>query len=417
MTRRAPATFFFFSLLSLGLGGCDSASVYEDCKKPEKEGTGEERCVPSTFAQEDELARQAAGFVSIGIERVPNTVVNVNGALTTTDPGGFYRYADTPFRYDVSTVIEDQVIAFHRAAVRFIDLAVEHDGTPRAYVGKVKLALGDLPRPGNELAFFVDGENIAGISGTAGDLSVLTRTFENDHARIHVVEYPKDQGIAGAVAKGSAVVTVRANDTVSVPIVVIPIVERKTVTFAANPAPPSDFAIEDIELLLDFGTRTNRTVVRTMKIGEKLDLPVMEGANWLARTKAKRADGAIASIGLRPFAPGDSVDLAFYAPPTAVGSEGDVLYATSAQGTGVFEHVLVPVDPASGGGKTIHLFSAMFDAKVPDLGVFGLSRARGEYRWTVRVFPDFPFVESMSGADNRLYRSSSTSAPRTIVLP
>ena len=40
-----------------------------------------------------------------------------------------------------------------------------------------------------------------------------------------------------------------------------------------------------------------------------------------------------------------------------------------------------------------------------------------KYRWTVRVFPDFVYVESMSGTANRLYRSSSTSSPRTITLP
>ena len=81
---------------------------------------------------------------------------------------------------------------------------------------------------------------------------------------------------------------------------------------------------------------------------------------------------------------------------------------------GVFEHVLVP---PNGSGATIHVFSARVRAEIPDLAPLGLPPARGEYRWTVRTFPDWAYVEQLTGLANRLYRSSSTSAPRTVVLP
>ena len=67
--------------------------------------------------------------------------------------------------------------------------------------------------------------------------------------------------------------------------------------------------------------------------------------------------------------------------------------------------------------KTIHVFSARDRAEIPDLAPLGLPPARGEYRWTVRTFPDWAYVEQLTGLANRLYRSSSTSAPRTVVLP
>lgn len=414
VTPRA-ALFLAGSFLLALAGGCDSASVYEQCAKPDKEFSGEERCFPSTFAQEDKRAREAAGFVTIGIERVPNAVVSMNGAVTTTDSSGTYWFRDTPFRYDVSARVDEDVIALRGVAQRVVDLVIERDVPIKAFTAKVVLALKDAPRAGHRLAFFASGDNVVGLSGDlASGLTVASRTFENDKAKIHVVEYPEDVGLAGADAKGSVDVRVRADTATSASVELEPLTEAKETRFELNPPPPPGFDLEDVELLLDFGTRLSRTTVRAIPIGTKVVLPVMKDAGWLARRKATRADGAIASIGLRPFSPGDTVDLALYAPPEAVRNEGDVLFAKSAQGAGVFEHTLVPV---AGAGKTIHVFSARDDAKVPDLQALGLPPARGEYRWTVRVFPDFAFVEAMSGIENRLYRSASTSRPRTIVLP
>lgn len=413
MTLRAAHLLVLLPLVV----ACDSASTYENCKKPDKEGSGEERCVPSTFPQEDPLGRQALGYVSQGSEHLSNAIVNVNGTLTTTDEGGFYHQADAPFVYDASAIIGSDVIAFHQAAVRFLDLAVEQEGPPRAYEAIVHLKLDGLPRPGNALAFFASGENIAGVKGTSPDaLRVLTRTFENDKATIHVVEYPKDVGLAGAVAKGSVTMTVRTDTTMTAPVLMLPLAERKSTTFTVKPD-PSGFEPEDVELTLDFGIPLERVVVAKLKSGDKVDLPVMRSASWLATAKAKRSDGATASIGRRGVSPGDSIDITFFAPPAAQKNEGDLLVATSAQGTGVFEHVLVPTDPTNGGGKTIHVFSTDYETKLPDLRPLGIPPLHGEYRWTVRVFPDFAVVDAMSGTLNRLYRASSAAAPRTIVLP
>lgn len=409
VVTRCAALFLPLLLLS-----CDSASVYEDCAKESEVGSGHERCFPSTFAQEDPRGRESAGFVLASDERVPNALVSLNGKPTTTDAAGSYRFPDSTFRYDIAARVDDEVIAFTRVARRFMDLAVERDGPVKGFSARVQLFVKDAPRAGNRLAFFASGDNVVGLSGNVADgLIVSSRVYENEKAKIHVVEYPEDGGLEKAVAKGSVELRLRASTSINADVSLDPIEERKSVTFAAISDVPDGFAFEDIELSLDMGLPVSRVAVRKVRFGEKVELPVIKDAGWLARTTATRADGSSASIGRRPFSPGDDVQLAFYAPPNAERSEGATLFAKSAQGVGVFEHVLVPTN----GGATIHLFSAREEAKVPDLAPLGLPPARGEYRWTVRVFPDFDFVESMSGVANRLYRSSSTSAPRTVVLP
>lgn len=413
MTRSAA----LFLLLGSGLAAaCDSASVYEQCAQESEVGSGHERCFPSTFAKEDPRARESAGFVLVGSERVPNAPVSVNGTPTLTDSAGIYRFPGATFRYDVAARIDNEVIAFTHVARRFIELAVERDGPVKGFSATVQVFVKDAPHAGNRLAFFVSGENVVGLSGDlGGGFVVSSRTYENDKAKLHVVEYPENGDLGQAVAKGSVELRLRANTSTNAEVSLDPVEERKSVTFAAVSDVPDGFTFEDIEISLDMGLPVSRVPVRKVRLGEKLELPVMgDEAGWLARTTATRADGSLASIGLRPFRPGDDVTLAFYAPPSAERNEGATLFAKSAQGIGVFEHVLVPT---SGAGATIHVFSARAEANVPDLAPLGLPPARGEYRWTVRVFPDFDFVESMSGVGNRLYRSSSTSAPRTVVLP
>lgn len=358
-----------------------------------------------------------AGFVSVGFERVPGARVTIDGKPTVTDSAGIYRFRDTGFRYDVAAAVDNEVVALSRVAGRFLDLALERDGPMKGFAATVSLVVKDAPRPGHRLAFFVSGDNVVGLAGTLADgLVVSSRTFENDKAKLHVVEYPENGTLENAVAKGSVELRLRANERTSAELSLEAVTERKTVTFKATSDAPDGLTFEDLELFLDFGLPVSRVPVRKMNIGDRVELPVIRDAGWLARTKATRADGSSASIGLRLFAPGDDVTLSFYAPPTAERNDGATLHAKSAQGTGVFEHVLVPL-AGPGDARTVHVFSATQDAKVPDLAALGLSPARGEYRWTVRVFPDLAFVEAMSGTSNRLYRSSSTSAPRTIVLP
>jgi hypothetical protein len=396
--------------------GCDTASVYEDCAKETEVGSGHERCFPSTFAQEDPRGRESAGFVLAGTERVPNTLVTLNGKPTTTDAAGIYRFPDSTFRYDVAARIDDEVIAFTHVASRVIDVALERDAPAKGFAATVQLLVKDAPRAGHRLAFFVSGENVVGLAGSLADGLILSsRTFENDKAKLHVFEYPESGTLADATAYGNVELRMRAGDVTLADVSLDAITERKSVTFRAASDLADGFAFEDIEILLDMGLPVGRASVRHLRFGEKLDVPVIEGASWLARSKATRADGSVASIGLRPFSPGDDVTLTYFAPPTADRNDGSTLHAKSAQGVGVFEHVLVP--SGTNGGATIHVFSAREEATVPDLAPLGLPPARGEYRWTVRVFPDFAYVEQLTNVANRLYRSSSTSAPRTIVLP
>lgn len=425
-----PRAALFFSLLCLPLAtACDSASVYEDCARPEKEGTGEARCSPSRFAQEDPRAREAAGFVSSGTERVPNALVSVNGNPTIADSAGIYRFRDTPFFYDVAARIGDDVVGMHGVAHRFIELALERDIPARGFSGTVNLVIENAPRAGHRLAVFVSGENVVGLAGTIAEgLVVSSRVFENDKASLHVIEYPETGGLDQAVARGRVDVRVRAEATTSATLKLDEITERKTVTFKATSDTTEGFAaIEDLDLMVDMGLPVGRTFIRKIRVDEKLELPVIEypksdgeeqpqKAGWIVQGRATRADGSFASIGLRPFQPGDEVTLSYYAPPTAERNEGNVLWAKSTQGRGVFEHVLVPRSGA-GGGKTIRVFSAKPSAIVPDLAPLGLPPARGDYQWTVRAFPDFNFVEQIGPSGSRLYRSSSTSSPRTITLP
>ena len=399
------------------LSGCDSASVYEDCAKEEKAGTGEERCVPSTFPQEHARAREAAGFVSVGSVRVPNALVVVNGVATTTDTGGIYRHTDTPFRYDVAARVDNEVIAMQAVGQRFMDLAVERDGPLKGFPASVSLVVTNAPRPAHRLAFFVGGENVVGVSGTLADgLIVSSRTFENDKVKLHVVEYPESGGLANAVAKGSLELRVRSGTTTPASLTLDPVAERKKVTLRTPTDGPAGMTYDDLEIFLRIGTREGRVSVLRAKLDEAFELPVMPDAEWFAGARGTRADGASTAIKLRPFAPGDAFPLLFYEPPTAARNEGHVLFADNAKKPGVFEHVLTPV-AGTGGGATIHVFSASEDARVPDLTPLGLPPARGEYRWTVRVFNDFAFVEAMSGVDARLFWAHGTSAPRTITLP
>lgn len=423
-----PRAALLLPLFGLALAtACDNASVYEDCDKPEKEGTGEARCFPSRFAKEDPRAREAAGFVSIGTERVPNTLVSLDGTPLTTDSAGIYRLRDTPFFYDVAVRIDDEVVGVHSAARRVLDIALDREVPAKGFSGKVELVV-EGSRAGHRLAVFVSGANVVGLAGSLQDgLIVSSRVYENDKVKLHVVEYPETGGLENAVAKGNVDVRVRGDTATIATVSLDPITERKTVTLKAVTDATGGFAaIEDLDLMVDMGIPVSRMFIRKIRIDEKIELPVIElgkdergeerQAGWLLQGKATRADGSFASIGLRPIRPGDEVTLTYYAPPAAERNEGSVLWAKSAQGRGAFEHVLVPISGADG-RQTIRIFSAKPNTPVPDLQSLGLPAARGEYRWTVRAFPDWAFVDDLPPLGNRLYRSSSTSSPRTITLP
>ncbi len=371
--------------------------------------------MPSKFWTEDRWARNTAGFVSYGVERVPNALVRIGDRSVTTDAAGFYLFDYAPFRYDVSARLAQDVVVFRGAASRFLDLAVEREVAPRAWTGKITLTVPGAPHPGHALAAFASGD-VLGLTGAIGSaLTVSSKSFDIT-GKIHVVEYPIEGGLAAAVAKGSVDLRVQGNGSVALSVPLSPVERAENASFFAEP--PPGFVPEEAELILDFGTRFSEATAGRVRLGQRIALPIMEDGNWTVRVRATR-DGAVASSGRVPFAPREDITLTLFDAPVAVApaadavAEGGVLRVS---GAGVFEHELVPLD-GGGGGVTIHVMTASIETTVPDLASLGLPPARGRYAWTVRDFPDFEFVDSLSGVDVRLYRAASTSAPRTIVLP
>lgn len=418
MIRSRIARVFVVFACSAFAVACDSASVYEDCASEEAIGTGEPRCLPSKFLQENARAREVAGFVSYGIERVEDAVVHVAdspGTTGTTNAAGLYRLPFAPFRYDITARFPEDVVTYRGAAFRFLDIALEREVPVRAWTARVTLTLSGGPRPGHAFAFFASG-NVVGLRGGLVDgLVVSSRSFDIA-ARIHVVEYPEEVGLAGATAKGSVDIRTNAGGAAAAHVELAPTLETHTTTFAASP--PPGFVAGDVDVILDFGTRMSEALARRVPLGATIALPAMADARWTARLRATR-DGAVASSGRRLFAPGEEVTLSLFAPPEPIApADGGTADAgvLSARGTGVFEHVLVPLD-AGDQGRTLHVLTASNDAVVPNAGAVGLPPASGRYAWTVRAFPDFTFVDSISGIDVRLYRAVSASSPRTIVLP
>ncbi len=415
MAPKRAALFLSLAVLSGATAACESESVYEDCANEYRVGTGEERCVPSTFPTENVYARTTFGWVSYGIEHIPNALVRIDGMSATTDDSGLYRFGAAPFRYDISARLDQDVIAFRGAASRFLDLAVERDVPLRAWTARVAVNAPGAPRPGNALAAFFTGD-IVGASGSVGQGLVLSSRSFDIVAKVHVVEYPVAVGVAGAVAKGSADVRVQGGGSVSVDVKLDPVEQTQDASFVA--ALPPGFVADEAEVILDFGTRLSEQLARRAPLGTRIALPVMADAKWTVRLRATK-DGAVASSGRVPFAPQEDVALTLFDAPAAVAPAPDAVAnggVLTAQGKGVFEHVLVPVD-GGGGGRTIWIVSASTDTTVPDLTALGLPRASGRYTWTVRSYPDFAFVDSLSGIDVRLYRAVSASSPRTIVLP
>lgn len=403
VTPKRAAVLVPFALLA---GACDSATVYEDCASDAKIGTGEERCLPSLFPKEDRLARSIAGFVTYGIERVPNAIVRVDDMFTTTDAAGLYRFDAAPFRYDVLAVTDRDVVFYRGAAQRVLDLSLDRDVVPRAWTGRIALTVANGPQPGHGLAFFASGD-VVGLSGDLATGIVLASRSFDISARVHVVEYPLDVGIAGAVGKGSVDVRVTSGRVAAAEVELFPIEGTESTSFVAEP--PPGFVAGEVEVMLDFGSRFSESIARKVPLGTRIELPIMEDARWTARVAATR-EGAVASSGRFPFAPGPEIGLTLFDAPESVSSEGGVL---TARGTGVLEHVLEP----SGGGRTVHIVTAERSQGIPDLASVGFPRLSGDYTWTVRHFPDFSFVDKISGIDVRLYRATSTSAPRAITLP
>lgn len=415
MTPKRAALFLSVGLFSVAVAACDSAKVYEDCASEGKLGSGEERCMVSTFPSEDVWARNTVGFVSYGIERVPNAIVRIDGMSATTDASGFYRFDSAPFRYDVTARLDKDVIAFQGAAYRFLDLAVERDVPIRGWTSRVALTVPGAPRPGNALAAFVSGDIVGATGDVASGVVVASRTFDTS-VKVHVVEYPIAAGLTGAVGKGMAEVRVQGNGVSAATVTLEPVEKREAASFVADV--PSGFTAEEAEVLLDFGNLFSQSLVRKVPLRTRIDLPVMNDAKWTVRVRATR-DGAVASSGRLPFAPREDIRLTLFDPPAPVAPAADGVAQNGvvvASGKGVFEHVLVPLDGA-GGGVTLHLATASPEAHVPDLVALGLPPATGRWSWTVRHFPDFEFVEALSGMDARLYRAVSASSPRSVVLP
>jgi len=425
VTPKRAALFTVFFCVT----GCDTATVYEQCHAEDKVGSGEPRCQPSHFDTELDYGREATGYLSYGIEVQPNATVRIADATVTTNSGGLYRDHDTPFRYDLTARLEHDVITYRSAAFRFLDIALDRETPLKAYSAKVKLHVENTLRPGDTFAFFVSGDAVAMTGSLEDGFVIHSRSFDAA-ATIHVVQYPKDQGILGAIAKGSVDVLVRANTETPASAFLAPVFLSNEETFVFGDPKPGGlgahelaalgFVPEDVELILDFGTRLSEMILpQRVPMNTPVKLPVMSNAGWTARVRATRG-GEIALNGRRPFKPVDEPTLALFLfdPPKEISPadgtvpDGGKLHAI---GNGVLEHLLESLDRPS--DPTIHVLTADHETTIPDLTAVGLPAATGRYRWTVRNYPDYSFVDQISGLNVRLYPASSLSAPRTIVLP
>ena len=409
-TRRALA---LVTLSAAALAACDTASVYEDCTLESKVGSGEGRCPPSTFPVELDWGRQVSGTVSAGDERVANALLRVGDHLVSADESGAYRVPFAPLRYDVIARLPEDVVTYRGVGYRYIDLAIERDVPLRAWTSRLAVKVEGGPRPGHELVFF-GGPEVVGLAGDAASgLVVSTRTFDTE-ITVHVVEIPEGGELTRATAHGSTKARTEGGGTAAAAIALTALEPPRSTTFAVEP--PAGLVLGDVEVTLDFGTRRSERLATRVPLDVPLALPSLPGARWSAHLEARRADAA-ASSGRVFVEPGKDVELTLFDPPTLVApaeaavAEGRTL---SASGGGVFEHVLVPLD---GQGHTIRVVTAEAEARVPDLTEVTLPRATGRYAWTVRSFPDFAFVDALSGLDVRLYRARSSAGPRTVFLP
>jgi hypothetical protein len=410
--------------------GCDSASSTEDCVTNSADpvpGTAG-RCPPSKFAVETGPARGALGRVVTGTQFAAGALVRIDptpGFLnarhvppqtTFTDDGGIYRFPTAALRYDVTARVDRDVTFYSSVGARYLEPAFEHEATTQAWTAVIRPVIRG-GHGGHKLAFFVSGPLAVGIAGDEPEsgITVSFREFGST-IRVHAVEYPPAQGIGAAVAYGARDLTLRSNEQQFPEIFLSPVTE--VVDFVVDPIAPAGFVRRPIEVLLDFGLRTNEQVIARVKPGGTAKVPMFPFPSRYFVRAAATLDGAISDTGRRPVDPRlGRFDYVLPDPPTDVApAEGTTITADSvlrAKATGVTEHLLVPV---SGDGATLRIVTTDRETRIPDVQTMGLPRLFGRYVWTVRSFPDLPFVEDHGGVEASVANARGSAKPHEIVF-
>jgi hypothetical protein len=412
----------------------------------------------STFAQEDQFARQIEGRILRGTEVVPGALLQLEPApglawderlrntaagdpslgnrseyITSSDLGGKYHITNGPFFYDLSIRKDREVAVFRTLGARYFEPPLGADAPVSGFTATVAAAT-DLPvEAGNLVAFFVGGAEARTARGDGSSLVVMFRHFEA-LVTMTAVEYVASGGLAAATRAGRVDVHLTNGGAAStiVPMKAIEAVAVNDIKFVA--LPPAGYALSMLDVVMDLGVRTSARPVARIAAGSTLHLAIVPGARYFVRATATHA-GAIADSGLQPFDPfQDAVAVTLPPPitdatfdgingfsavaaPTACDAANALAKAQDPKAAAVpcvslIEHVLVP----SAIGTSFRVVTTDRAASLPDLTRIGVPRPAGPYSWTVQQFPTLKRTDNLSGEDIRVFVPVSITAPRVIDL-
>jgi hypothetical protein len=414
--------------------------------------SGPEVTPESTFAAEVPESRNLIGRVLAGTESVPGALVRVDvspGFATdtdldarsrdvpllprtdTTNGAGAYRFGFAPISHDLSIRAGRELFVVRALGVRVYDAPLGVEAAPTGFAARMVPTTSPPTKAGNTVVYFVSGKDARTLTSDAGTQEVRFRTFEST-VTLHALEYVASIGPTAAVAHGQVDVLVRDGLTVtpSVPMELLPATAKPV--FEA--VPPPGYAVEPLEVEIDFGLRTSAVPIARVAAGVPLEMVIVLGARYAVRGRARSAEGAVSDSGrllFDPFLPKTTLTL-----PGPISAEAPIDDDAIATGTatnslgpttldangalaaklskGVVEHVLTP---ESGGGPVIRVVTSSRSTAVPDATAFGLPRPVGRHAWTFQHFPTLPRVDDLAGEDGRVNPASWTSAPRLLVIP
>lgn len=411
--------------------------------------SGEEVTPASTFADEVPESRNIGGRVLAGTEAVPGALVRVDvspGFATdadleeragdqlprtdTTNGAGSYRFSFGPLSHDLSVRAGREMLVVRALAVRYYDVPLGVEAVPSGFAANVVPTTNPPTKAGNAVAYFVSGQDARTLSGDSGTRVVKFRRFEST-VTLHALEYVARLGPSAAVAHGQLDILVRDGATVTptVPMELLPATAKPV--FDATP--PPGYALEPLEVEMDYGLRTSAVPIARVAPGAPLEMTVVIGARYAVRGRARTPDGAVSDSGRQLFNPFDARTTLTLPPPIsgeapidddaiATGKASNTLGPTTLDaggelaaklGKGVVEHVL---SPESGDGPVIRVVTSSRSTTLPDATVLGFSRPTGRHAWTFQHFPKLPHVDNLSGEDGRIGVPSWTSAPRILVV-
>ena len=236
--------------------------------------SGEEVTPASTFADEVPESRNIGGRVLAGTEPVPGALVRVDvspGFATdaelearagnqlprtdTANGAGSYRFAFGPLSHDLSVRAGREMLVVRALGVRTFDVPLGVEAVPSGFAANVVPTTNPPTKAGNAVAYFVSGQDARTLAGDSGTRVVKFRRFEST-VTLHAFEYVARLGPSAAVAHGQLDVLVRDGVTVT------PIVPMELLPATAKPVfeatPPSGYALEPLDVEMDFGLEDER---------------------------------------------------------------------------------------------------------------------------------------------------------------